>query len=210
MYEACRMFCKSVIKVFRRMALQKHITSKQIARMPLVAYRGEIVYVKDDISAASAVNELLTESILGFDTESRPAFKKGEYYPPSLIQIAGSKKVFLFHMVHVSSLDVLRPILENGKIMKVGSAIQNDVKHLQRIKQFDAKGFFDLGLFSSKLGIVYTGLRNLAAIFLRIRISKSSQLTDWSSQQLTDKQILYAATDAWVSREIFFKMARLL
>ncbi len=210
MYDACRIFCKSVIKVFRRMALQKRITSKQISRMPLGSYRGDIVYVKDDASAKMAVDELLSESILGFDTESRPAFKKGEYFPPSLIQIAGAKKVFLFHIVHISGLEVIRPILENGKIMKVGSAIQNDVKHLQRMMPFDARGFFDLGLFSGKLGIVYTGLRNLAAIFLRIRISKSSQLTDWSRPKLTPQQVLYAATDAWVSREIFLKMARLL
>jgi ribonuclease D len=152
----------------------------------------------------------LSEKILGFDIESKPAFSKGESYAPSLMQIASQSKIYLFRLEKIGGLSALKPILENANIIKVGAAINHDVKNLFKIEEFNAQGFHDLGTFSKKLKVIHTGLRNLAAIFLRVRISKKSQLTDWTQEVLTTQQISYAATDAWASREIFIKMSTYL
>ncbi|MDR2737316.1 MAG: 3'-5' exonuclease domain-containing protein 2 [Puniceicoccales bacterium] len=190
------------------MALQKHITPKQIARLPLKLYEGEVVVVQDIDVAEAAVTELLSEPVLGFDIESKPAFTKGESYVPSLMQLAGRTKVCLFRLNKIGGLGPLKKILENEDIAKVGVAVDNDIQNLRKGWSFTPRGFHDLGTFSKRLKVVHTGLRNLAAIFLHARVSKKSQLTDWSQEVLTQQQISYAATDAWISREIFLKMAQ--
>ncbi|MDR1413572.1 MAG: 3'-5' exonuclease domain-containing protein 2 [Puniceicoccales bacterium] len=210
MYELYKNWIRNFVNYFRRMALQKRVTSKQIARLPLIFYSGEIVVVKDVSAAKLAVEALLAEKFLGFDIESKPAFRKGESYPPSLLQIAGQKRVYLFMLGKTGGIETLKPILENATIWKVGIAISYDIQNLFKLEKFAARGFYDLAELSRKLKVAHTGLRNLAAIFLRGRISKGSQLTDWSQETLTPQQISYAATDAWASREIFLQMAKYL
>jgi ribonuclease D len=210
MYKIHKSLMGQILKYFKRMVLQKRITPKQISRMPLKVFSGEIVFIEDTDTAKSVIGEILSEKFLGFDIESKPAFSKGESYVPSLIQIATSAKVYLFKLEKIGGLAPLKPVLEKKDIIKVGASIDHDIKNLFKIEKFDAQGFYDLGLFSKRLKVVHTGLRNLAAIFLRIRISKKSQLTDWTQKVLTPQQILYAATDAWISREIFLKMLKYL
>lgn len=210
MYEIHKSLMGQILKYFKRMILQKRITAKQISRMPLKVFDGEIVLIEDANAANLAIGEILSEKFLGFDIESKPAFSKGESYAPSLMQIATSTKVYLFKLETIGGLTPLKPVLEKKDIIKVGVSIDHDIKNLFKIEKFDAQGFYDLGLFSKRLKVAHTGLRNLAAIFLRIRISKKSQLTDWTQKVLTPQQILYAATDAWISREIFLKMLKYL
>lgn len=164
--------------------------------------------VSNEVSASQAVKNILQERVLGFDIESKPAFRKGEFYLPSLMQIATKDKVYLFQLPHVEGLKWLKVFLEDAKITKVGAGVRHDIVNLQKLETFSPQNFCDLGDLSHRLGVVQTGLRNLAGIFLKERISKSSQLTDWSNETLTPQQIVYAATDAWVSREIFFKMSK--
>ena len=210
MYEKCVGFFKILAKFFKRATLQKRITAKQISRMRNCAYDGEIKIIKSCLDAKFAVQEILKETVVGFDTESKPAFKKGEYYPPSVIQIACKDKVYIFQLDCIGRLSPIIPVFECPEITKVGAAISNDVKNLQKLENFEASGFYDLGTFSKMLRIPYTGLRNLAAIFLRVRISKSERLTDWKARSFTQDQVRYAATDAWVSRAIFIKMLEYL
>ena len=210
MYEKCVEFFKILAKFFKRATLQKRITAKQISRMRICAYDGEIKIIKSNLDAKLAVQEILKETVVGFDTESRPAFKKGEYYPPSIVQIACKDKVYIFQLDNTGVVDPIIPIFECPEITKVGAAVSNDVKNLQKLESFEANGFYDLGIFSKILHIPYTGLKNLSAIFLRVRISKSERLTDWKAGSLTEDQVRYAATDAWVSRAIFIKMLEYL
>jgi ribonuclease D len=170
---------------------------------------GKIVTVDTIPEAQCAIAELKKEEILGFDSESKPAFKKGEVYNPSIIQLAGTNRVYIFQLNKIGGLKLLKAILEADSVMKVGVGVGHDIVRLNGLATFKASNFFDLGELSNRLGVPYTGLRNLAAIFLKKRISKCAQLSDWSQSELTDKQKIYAATDAWISRLLYFKMRSL-
>lgn len=193
-------------KNIRQLALPRSISNDKILKLPLTWYRGEIIVINTPHEAIYYVKELEKEKILGFDTESKPSFKKGEFHEPSLVQLATKDKVYLFQLKEIEGINHLIELFENKKILKIGVAVEHDITALNRISPFKACGFYDLGLLSQKLGIKYTGLRNLTGIFLKKRLSKSSQLSDWSQSTLTDKQKIYAATDAWISRLLYFRM----
>ncbi|MDR1255348.1 MAG: 3'-5' exonuclease domain-containing protein 2 [Puniceicoccales bacterium] len=193
-------------KTIFRLSLPRKISKERIGRLPLAAYGGEIVLIGTVTEARAAVAELKREEVLGFDLESKPAFKKGEVYNPSLVQLASKDRVYLFQLEKMGGLGAVREILEAGDIMKVGVGVDLDIARLRAMSKFEASNFFDLGILSHRLGVAHTGLRNLAAIFLGKRISKCAQLSDWSQPELTDRQKIYAATDAWISRLLYFKM----
>lgn len=186
----------------------KKISKEAILRLPVCAYQGEIILVNTETLAQQAVQEIQETTLVGFDTESRPAFSKGEKYPPSLIQVATEHKVYIFQLPKIGQLRYLKPFLENAKIEKVGIAIHDDVIKLRDIESFRAAGFRDISEHTRALGIEQTGLRNLCAIFLGCRISKSSQVTDWSQERLSARQLIYAATDAWMSRRLYLEVLR--
>ncbi len=178
--------------------------------LPLGKYQGPIYLIKNLAWLEKVVPALEKESILGFDTESRPAFKPGERYLPSLLQLASQKAVYLFPIQNQGFLSKLASILENPSILKVGVAIKDDLKHLKALHPFAPQGFLDLSLLSRHTHTTYTGLRNLAGIFLGLRISKSAQTSNWAQPILSLPQMIYAATDAWVSRELYFKLKNAL
>lgn len=179
------------------------LSKQEINALPLIAWDGPIE-VLNTIEAMEAVTaELLSESHLGFDTETRPTFKKGQYYPPALVQLATAEKVFLFRICVTQTLEPLKPIFESADILKTGVALKDDVKELQKMEAFQPEGFVDVTELTSKLKIESRGLRALAGLLLDGRISKGAQVSNWAKQELDAKQISYAATDAWVSRELF-------
>lgn len=182
------------------------ITKEEINALPLKAYEGSVTIVDDDQKLARALKELRKETILGFDTESRPSFKKGQNYPASLIQLGGESHVWLFQISNFSSLDKLWKILADERIIKAGVAIADDIKKLQELQDFTPAGFVEIANLSTQAGILNTGLRSLAALLLNFRISKRAQVSNWAKSTLTDVQIQYAATDAWVSRELYLHM----
>ena len=187
----------------------ERISKEEINKLPLTAYKGKIVLVRDEASAKEAAKALLQETVLGFDTETRPAFKKGESYLPALIQLGGEDCVYLFQNKHIKTLAPLIPILSNPNILKVGVAIRDDIKGLQDIEPFDPKGFVEISQHTTPAGIVNTGLRPLCGIFLGYRISKRAQVSNWGRDDLEPNQITYAATDAWISRELYLKIESL-
>lgn len=182
------------------------ISKDEINELPLQGYEGDIVLVTTPEQAEIAVAEIAEEPLLGFDTESRPAFKKGMYFLPSLIQIGTRHKVYIFQLSKTPFPDGLKALFEDRKIIKTGVAVRDDVKDLQKLSPFKEAGFLDLGAVALGLKLETHGLRNLAAKFLGIRISKAARCTNWANKNLTKAQIRYAATDAWISRELYLKM----
>lgn len=181
----------------------RRIDKEAINRLPLKAYEGPIILAEDQAAMEAAVSILRSEQLLGFDTESRPAFKKGENYGVSLLQLAGSNAVYLFQLTRYEDLSPLFELLENPAIAKAGVAIHDDIRKLNELRPFKAAGFIEIADITQKSGIVNTGLRSLTAFFLGFRISKRAQVSNWARQKLTSAQTQYAATDAWTSRRLY-------
>ena len=191
------------------MAPSIKITKEEINALPLKAYEGSVTIVDDDKKLAKALSQLRKEKVLGFDTESRPSFKKGQNFPASLIQLGGQRTVWLFQIQKFSDKTELWKILADRKIIKAGVAIQDDIKKLQELQDFKPGGFVEIADLTQKAGILNTGLRSLAGMLLGFRISKRAQVSNWARSTLTDAQIQYAATDAWVSRKLYSHMQHL-
>lgn len=186
------------------------ILREQINDLPFMKFEGEI-YLIDSIKAVNSVKDKLKNiNVFGFDTETRPSFKKGRKNNISLIQLATSKYAFLFRINLTGIPDFLIRILENSNIIKVGVALKDDINELKKIRSFDPAGFTDLQQFVVKFGIEDKGLKKLAANILGIKISKRQQTSNWENETLIQKQLEYAATDAWVCCEIFNKLSRLI
>ena len=153
-----------------------------------------------------AIDELLNESVLGFDTETKPSFKKGEKYLPSLVQLAGEHAVYIFQLRHLRHYAPLSVILSDPFIAKVGVAVHDDIKKLQELIHFIPAGFVDLSDVTAKVGLGIMGIRTLAAHFLECRVSKGARCSNWASDILRSKQVEYAATDAWVPRVAYLRI----
>lgn len=181
----------------------RKISKAEINALPLIQWEGETRLLNTIGEMEDAVAELSNCSHLGFDTETRPTFKKGQYYPPALIQLATEDCVYLFRISKVETLDPVLPILESADILKTGVAIKDDVKELRAMQDFEPAGFVEIADMTVKLGYENRGLRALAGLLLGGRISKGAQVSNWAREELDNKQIRYAATDAWISREIY-------
>lgn len=184
------------------------ITQEEIERLELKAFPGRICVVeRDGQEFRDAVNYLENRKIIGFDTESRPCFSADQpHYGVSLLQLSGSDKAFLFRIKTLGMRKELCAILSNPNIIKVGAAVRDDIRGLQKYARFTANGFVDLQKMVEKYGIADKSVKKMTAIVLGFRISKTQQLSNWEAESLSDAQQLYAATDAWVCREMYKKL----
>ena len=187
------------------LGLAQRMTRDLINHLPLVCYQSRTQVIDTPDKVDQAVEELAREQVLGFDTETRPAFKKGQRFLPSVLQLAGDGYVYVFMLKKTGLPASLIHLLENRQVIKTGVAIHYDVRMLKECEMFQAGGFLDLGDLARAWDIPNHGLRQLAAQLLGIRISKGSQRSNWDRYPLDDKQVEYAATDAWISREIYFQ-----
>lgn len=185
---------------------RRKLSGDEINQLPTLAYKGKIHFIKTSDAINKAVQKLACESLLGFDIESRPAFRKGEYYPPALLQLAGKNAVYLFHLASIGLTGQLVSILSNRHIIKSGVAVGRDIKDLRTLQMFEPRGFVDIGKHSEKLGLAHHGLRGLAALLLDGRVSKSGRFTNWSLPDLSEKALGYAATDAWLGRRLYERL----
>ena len=186
----------------------ERLAKEHIKTLPVRAFDGKINLITDISDVRDAIKNLRKHPVLGFDTETRPVFKKGVQHNVSLLQLSSPKEAFLFRLNRLGFPNELVEILEDSSIQKVGIAILDDVRGLQKLSNFRAGGFIDLAEIASDLGIVTCGLRNLAAIFLGVRIIKKAQLTNWERPVINSKQSLYAATDAWICLEMYLFLER--
>ena len=182
---------------------QEYVTPEEVNSLPLTYYEGKIILIQDADKINEAVEEINQHNVIGFDTETRPTFTKGQFHHISLIQLAIPDKVFLFRINHSSFAKPLVDLMANESILKVGVGLRDDIIGLQKLQGFEPGGFKELHDYVIDLGVRNTGLRKLAAILLRIRISKGQQTSNWENTKLSYNQLRYAATDAWVGLEMY-------
>ena len=185
------------------------LSKQDINLLPLKKYDGRVEVIANDQRLRAIMPELHAERVLGFDIEVRPTFKSGDHFPPALVQMAGKKKVFLVQLKKLSSMRGLAGLFADPAIIKTGVAVSGDIEKLHEVMRFTPAAFIDLGKLAAKKGIKAMGVRTLAAQLLGLRISKGAQCSNWERSELTPAQILYAATDAWVCREIYLFLENL-
>jgi len=182
------------------------ITPEELNELPIGGWEGETILIDKPEDVAPAIQAISKETIIGIDTETRPAFKKGVVYKISLIQIATRDCVYLFRINLVGLSSGLIKIFESEEIMKVGIDLHYDINHLQHTKRFTALNVIELNSYCKQKGFLVMGLRKLSAIILGIRISKRQQTSNWEAEFYTPAQIRYAATDAWACRALFVRL----
>jgi len=185
---------------------RENISVEELAEHELSWFKGEIVLVDDLKKFHEVLPRIEGYKVLGFDTETRPTFKKGRKNPVSLIQLSTGNLACLFRINKIGIPDELLKLLSDPKVTKAGVAVRDDIKFLASIRSFTPEGFIDLQTLVKDYGIQSSGLKKLAAIVLGFRISKRQQVTDWEADQLTEAQQIYAATDAWVCHQIYEKL----
>lgn len=188
---------------------QKIFRQEAINNLPQATWDGVVQIANFQDSVWLAIELLSRSTVLGFDTETRPAFRKGEKYPVSLLQLAGEDRVVLFQLNQIGLPLELCKLLANPKIIKVGVGLNYDLRMLRELRDFTPQGFVDLAPLARQRGINQGGLRGLAASVLGLRISKSARTSNWDTKELSQQQIRYAATDAWISREIYLALNKL-
>ena len=189
--------------------MKLHITKSEINELPMRHYTGPVHLIQTPEDAIGASSKLRKETLLGFDTETRPAFRKGESYRPSLLQLGAADAVYLFQLKTTGLPRELLDLLSNPNITKAGVSIKDDLSELRKLSDFTPGGFIELADIARKAKIKNLGLRGMGALLLGFRISKKEQVSNWAKKDLSPSQIRYAATDAWVGREIHLKMDHL-
>ena len=189
--------------------MQQSITTEEINLLPQLQFEGEIVIVDNPTILEKAIKELKDITVLGFDTETKPSFSKGVHHHVCLLQLSTQEKCYLFRLNKIGLPDEVKTILASPNIVKVGAAVADDIKGLQKLSHFEAQGFSDLQKVAVKKGIIDIGLKKMVAILLGYRISKRQKLTNWEVPEYTPSQQSYAATDAWVSLLLHEKLKTL-
>jgi ribonuclease D len=186
--------------------LQTSISREELASLPIRRYEGEVRLLESAERLAREADAIRRESVLGFDTETRPAFRKGESYPPSLVQLAGEAVVWIFPLQRLDCSPLLREVFRSENL-KVGIGVADDLRQMKKLFAFEEANVVDVGALARRQGVEQTGLRNLAGIVLGYRIPKGSRTSNWGAARLTRQQIAYAAMDAWAARALYLRLA---
>ena len=185
---------------------KESIDNEELLQLPIGTFDGEIVVINNQEDMLSAANYLRTFDVIGYDTETRPSFRKGISNKVSLLQLSGADRCYLIRLNQTRLSSEIISILEDSSITKVGAAIRDDIRLMCQRQRFTPSGFVDLQSMVSKFGIKELSVKKMAAIILGVRISKAQRLTNWEAKTLTQSQQIYAATDAWICREIYLKL----
>jgi len=187
----------------------REISREVMAALPIRRYEGEIVVVETQRDLVRAWEDLAQELVVGWDTETRPAFRVGESYLPCLVQAATARAVYLFPLPKMDFSGVVGGLFAEPGILKVGISVKDDLAKLVLVFPFDPVSVLDAGTVARRHGLKQTGLRNLAGIFLGFRVPKGAKTTNWAVPRLSAQQVSYAATDAWACRELYLKFREL-
>ncbi len=187
------------------MKFEPSINKDQINELPEIDFKDNIIIVDNLKTLNKVTPDLVCENLWGFDTETKPNFIKGNPNPHrvALLQMSGAEQTYLFRIQRIGLPPVLRHVLSQQHVVKAGVAVKDDLNSLQKVKKFIPAGFVDLQKEAENFGITDKSLRKLVALVMQKRLSKAQQLSNWENNILTDKQIQYAAIDAWACRQIY-------
>jgi ribonuclease D len=185
------------------------ISREAVNALPIRRFEGDVRLVASLEDAERAAADFAAEGVVGFDTETRPAFRAGDSYPPALVQVASARAVYLFQLARADFSAVISALLGSGKTVKAGVGLADDLRQLRKVFELAPAALVDLGAVARRHGIEKSGVRTLAALFLGIRIPKGTKTSNWATRTLSPQQIAYAATDAWTCRELYLRFAAL-
>lgn len=188
---------------------RKNITQEEINNLQVFLFQGPVTVIEDANQTEEIVDYLNHQQFLGFDTETRPSFRKGESHPVSLLQLATPEEAFLFRLTRCGFSLSLRNLLSNPEIIKIGVGIRDDLRSLQKSGNFSPQSFIELQEYVTQFGIEDKSFSKLMAIIFGYKISKRQRTTNWDTPVLTEAQIRYAATDAWGSLSMYQRLSSL-
>ena len=179
------------------------ITKEQLAELPKETFNGSIIVVDHQEEVAAAVAHLSNHKAIGFDTETKPSFKRGQNHKVALMQLATDEVCYLFRLNHIGYPDKLVHLMSNPDIKKIGLSLRDDFAAIRQRSVRKPENFIDLQLFVDKFGIDDNSLQKIYALLFGKKISKSQRLSNWEAPQLTPAQQAYAAIDAWACLRIY-------
>lgn len=189
--------------------MRRTISREEINELPIRRYEGDVHLVASAEDLGRAMADIRTERVLGFDTETRPAFRKGEHHLPCLVQAATARAVYLFPLQRMDFSAAVAEFLAAPEIVKIGVSLAHDLRELKLVFPLEEASMLDAGTTAQRCGLEQSGVRNLAALFLGFRIPKGNRTSNWAARRLSPAQLTYAATDAWVCRELFLRFEAL-
>lgn len=170
------------------------------------SFEGNIYLIDSDDLLSKHSDKIMAIKYFGFDTETRPSFKKGDYFKVALLQLCSEDDCFLIRTHFINQFETIKAVFENHSILKVGVAIRDDIKALQKLFPFEANNFIELQDLAKKAGLKNMGLKGMTEEVLGLTISKRAKLTNWENKILSDEQKTYAATDAWIGLKLYQKI----
>lgn len=191
------------------MAFASSVTVDEIEALEIATFPGEITVVPsaDCEEFGEAIKYLASQEAIGFDTETKPCFvPKVPRNKMAILQLSGPDRAYIFRLQQVGLPPRLAALLGNPRVLKIGAAVHDDIRGLQEYRRFIPKGFVDLQRLAPTYGIEEKSVRKMSAIILKKRVSKSQQLSNWESSHLSDAQLRYAAIDAWICREMYYRL----
>lgn len=192
-----------------RKVIYNKFDKKEISTLPNVEFHGRIISIISPNETEKAVDYLLSCDILGVDTETKPAFHRGEQHSVCLLQVSTRDTCFLFRLNHTGMTPAIKRLLEDTTVKKIGLSWHDDLRSLQALEAFKPGLFVDLQDMVANLGVKDLSLQKLYANFFQEKISKRQRLSNWEAPVLTDKQKQYAAIDAWSCIRLYEEMVRL-
>ncbi|MBD9179990.1 MAG: 3'-5' exonuclease domain-containing protein 2 [Odoribacter splanchnicus] len=186
---------------------KKTIDKEEIKLYPPFIFSGEVSVINDPQQVSQAVNDLSRHRALGFDTETKPSFRKGEVNQVSLLQLATEERVYLFRLKLCGFQPSLRNLLADPDITKIGVGIRDDLRFLRRLGDFTPASFIDLQNYVSEFGIEEKSFSKLMAIIFNVKISKRQRTSNWEAPQFSEGQVRYAATDAWGALKMYQRLS---
>lgn len=192
------------------MRYPESISAEELSQLEYVDFAGPIVSVTSiDEDYAEAIDYLSCQSVIGFDTETKPCFvAHSTRHHVALLQLSGEDKAYVFRLNMIGLPKELAKLLSDSKIIKVGAAVREDLNALKYYRKFTPGGFVDLQSIVSEYGIAEKSVRKMSAIILGRKVSKAQQLSNWEAPQLSGPQLKYAAIDAWVCREMYIRLMK--